>query len=425
MVTRPNSTSFGFSGRRARFEHDKLDQDACAKQNHQLQRLLKQANLLTTRALGDYLQGQGFELDMPRFKECSELIGPDIDDKSLTPSLLAEHFSPDIVSFLIRILLGQLSIPDFAGYRNRLANLFEFTREACGGKLPDYIPELSKADPDSFGMAVCSIDGQRFGFGHEEEVFSVQSVVKPLNYALALSLNGESFVHHHVGREPSGRRFNELALNADHRPHNPMINAGAIMCCSMIRPGMSVDDRFDLINRYWASAIGGRTCGFDSDVYQSELKTADRNFALAKLMQDRHAFPEGSDVSDALDLYFRCCSMTLDCRSLSVVAASLANGGVCPLTGHRIAEAANVRNTLSLMLSCGMYDFSGEYAFTVGLPAKSGVSGGMMIVIPGVCGIALWSPLLDRQGNSVRGVEFSRRLVESFPFHVFAGVAGY
>jgi len=422
MVTRPNSTSFGFSGRRARFEHDTLDQNSRAKQLQQVHQLLKQKSLQTTHALRNYLLRQGFELDMPRFEDCSELISPNTDDRSLTASLLADHLSPDIASFLIRILLSQLSISDFEGYRNRFADLFEFTREACSGTLPDYIPELAKADPRSFGMAVCSIDGQRFGFGNQSDAFSVQSVVKPLNYALALSLNGESFVHHHVGREPSGRRFNELALNADNRPHNPMINAGAIMCCSLIRPGMSVEDRFDLINRYWSSAIGDQACGFDSDVYQSELKTAERNFALAKLMQDHHAFPEGSDVSEALDLYFRCCSMTLDCRSLSVVAASLANGGVCPLTGHRIAESTNVRNTLSLMLSCGMYDFSGEYAFTVGLPAKSGVSGAMMIVIPGVCGIALWSPLLDRQGNSVRGVEFSRRLVKAFPFHVFAGV---
>ena len=126
----------------------------------------------------------------------------------------------------------------------------------------------------------------------------------------------------------------------------------------------------------------------------------------------------------ALDLYFRSCAISLDCRALSVVAATLANGGVCPLTGHRIAEPAVIRNTLSLMLTCGMYDFSGEFAFVVGLPAKSGVSGGLMLIVPGVCGIGLWSPPLDPLGNTVRGLEFARRLVEAFPFHIFAGTTG-
>lgn len=229
-------------------------------------------------------------------------------------------------------------------------------------------------------------------------------------------------VHRHVGREPSGRSFNELTLNDARLPHNPMINSGAIMCASLIKPNAPLAERFDYVMSVWKALAGNDHVGFDNSVYLSEKDTADRNFALAYFMRENKAFPPDTDLIATLDFYFQCCSITVTARQMAVIAATFANGGICPLTNNRVFSPGTTKNCLSLMYSCGMYDFSGEYAFTVGLPAKSGVSGSLFIVVPGVCGIAIYSPRLDKLGNSVRGVEFSKRLVEAFPFHTYANV---
>ncbi|MED5548168.1 MAG: glutaminase A [Pseudomonadota bacterium] len=412
-----------FRGRRARFEHDRSDRAAQEERLRALCRTAKQAGIGTTQALAERLAREGIDLAIPRLAGLKAAL--EGEPRSLKPDVFeaGAEIPADALRLMERALDGQLAIAGFGGFSGRIANLFDYARENRAGTVASYIPELARQDPDQFGLAVCSLDGQRLALGDAEQAFCLQSVVKPLNYALALALNGENQVHRHVGREPSGRRFNELALDPDNRPHNPMINSGAIMCTAMIRPSRSIADRQDLVQRFVASAAGGAACGFDEAVYHSERQTAARNQSLVKLMDEHDAFPEGTDTDAALDLYFRTCSLTLDCQGLSVAAAMLANGGVCPLTGHRVIDPRIVRNTLSLMLTCGMYDYSGEYAFSVGLPAKSGVSGGLMIVIPGIAGIALFSPRLDRQGNCVRGIEFSRRLIEDYPFHIFAGVA--
>ncbi len=421
MVTRPISAFSGFSGRRARFEHDRPDAATARELVARLLRRAREESLVSAADLRQRLLRAGIDLDMPRLADARGFLD---SDTMLDTAAVESGLTTDITRFLLQALDGDLAIQNFPVFENRIANIYAHAQAATGGSVADYIPELAKQDPAAFGLAVCSIDGQRLALGEAETPFCLQSAVKPLNYALALGLNGERYVHSHVGREPSGVGFSELTLNRDNRPHNPMINSGAILCSAMIRPGRPVDERFDMLMRFWNSAIGSQACSFDEAVYMSERATAKRNFALAELMHSHGVFPEGSIVDRALDLYFRSCAISLDCRALSVAAATLANGGVCPLTGHRIAEPATIRNTLSLMLTCGMYDFSGEFAFAVGLPAKSGVSGALMLVVPGVCGIGLWSPPLDRLGNTVRGLEFSRRLVETFPFHVFAGTTG-
>jgi len=226
-------------------------------------------------------------------------------------------------------------------------------------------------------------------------------------------------VHQHVGREPSGRSFNELALNPQGLPHNPMVNAGAIMCCSLIRPEDDIADRFDLVTATWRRLAGGRRSGFNNAVYLSERQTADRNFALGYSMRESGAFRSGTDLLTTLEFYFQACSIEVDAEMLAIAAASLANAGVCPLTDDSVFSPGTVQSCLSLMSSCGMYDFSGEFAFTIGLPAKSGVSGALMLVIPGLMGICVWSPRLDEHGNSVRGIEFCRKLVAEYNVHVF------
>lgn len=321
-----------------------------------------------------------------------------------------------------RALSGRLTVPDFASFRAKIEDLFERCRKNEGGDVASYIPQLARVSPDKYALSACTVDGQRFSLGDAADRFCIQSTCKPTNYAIARDLLGREDVHGHVGREPSGRTFNELTLNARGLPHNPMINAGAIMCASMIKLEAPLADRFDYIMETWTRLCGGRRPGFENAVYLSEKATADRNFALAYFMRENGAFPPHTKLIDTLEFYFQCCSITLDVEDMSIAAATLANGGVCPITNERVFGAETVKDCLSLMYSCGMYDFSGEYAFSVGIPAKSGVSGALMLVVPGVCGFAIWSPRLDTCGNSVRGVEFSKGLVEDFAFHSYASM---
>ncbi|MDX2705345.1 glutaminase A [Streptomyces sp. PA03-6a] len=322
-----------------------------------------------------------------------------------------------------KAIRGDFVIPDFGRLQTEISGIYESLRRVDDGRVADYIPQLGRVDPEKFGIALCTIDGQRFAVGDADTLFCVQSVCKPINYCLTLEEHGADVVHRHVGREPSGRGFNELTLNSDGLPHNPMINSGAIMSCSLIRPQQDTADRFDYVAETWRRLSGGGAVGFNNAVYLSERRTADRNFALGYFMREHGSFPEGTDLVETLEFYFQCCSIEVDARSLSAVAASLANGGVNPLTGERIFSADTVRKCLSLMSSCGMYDYSGEFAFTIGLPAKSGVSGGLMIVVPGVMGVCVWSPRLDPLGNSVRGVAFCKELVGHFNFHVYDSFA--
>ena len=313
-------------------------------------------------------------------------------------------------SLLERAIRRELAVPDLASFARVVGGIFEQTREKDGGEVAAYIPQLSRVDPELYGASVCTVDGQRLALGDARVPFCVQSSCKPFNYCLALEDVGAEKVHRHIGCEPSGASFNELSLNHEGRPHNPMINAGAIMTCSLIGSHLEPADRFDHVTRLWERMAGGVRPGFANAVYLSERRTADRNFALGYFMRENDAFPKGIDLHDTLEFYFQCCSLETTTDDFSVMAATLANDGVCPLTEERVLDREAVRKCLTLMASCGMYDFSGEWAFTVGLPAKSGVSGVIVVVVPGKLGLCVWSPRLDRIGNSVRGVAFCREL---------------
>ena len=316
------------------------------------------------------------------------------------------------------------SIADFPAFCKVLHEVFEAARQDRGGKVATYIPELGRVDPELFGLGVCTIEGEQYALGDADVSFCVQSCCKPANYIIALEEVGETEVHKRIGREPSGRGFNELTFDTEGRPHNPMVNAGGILACSMIQSGQPVDQRLAYVQARWAELCGGRAPVLDEAVYRSERETADRNFALGHLMREGGLLPKGADLHKTLDLYFRCCSLQADVRMMAVLAATLANGGQCPLTGERVIEPSSVRACLSLMSSCGMYDFSGEFAFTVGIPAKSGVSGCLMAVVPNVMGFCVWSPRLESHGNSARGLAVCRHLVSRFNFHTFDNQLG-
>ncbi len=323
-------------------------------------------------------------------------------------------------SFLQRSLAGDLVIPDWKNFKESIINLYKKTLDNTKGELADYIPQLARIDPEIYNISVCTVDGQQFSYGNAiNEKFCVQSTTKPINYCIASDNLGEEVVHNHVGREPSGRSFNEMALNQDGLPHNPMINSGAIMCASLIENKRNIADRFDCIMDTWTTLTGGNRPQFNNSVYLSERQTADRNFALAYFMKENNAFPENTNIIETLELYFQCCSIELTSKDMAIVASTLANGGRNPLTNKKVFSSQTTKNCLSLMNSCGMYDFSGEFSFKIGLPAKSGVSGAIFLVIPNVMGICIWSPKLDKHGNSVRGVEFCKEFSKIYNFHSF------
>jgi glutaminase len=365
------------------------------------------------------LERCGLRADDPRIAEAlAGLAGADGGSRQLSFAqfrALARHNS----SLIRRAVEGNLAVPDFAALTADLTRMYGELLPVTSGTVAGYIPQLKRVDPEQLAIAVCTVDGQRFCVGDASTGFSLQSVSKTVSYCLALDEHGVDGVHRHVGREPSGQSFNELALNPQGLPHNPMVNAGGIMTTSLIRPQEDIADRFDHVAGTWQRLAGGARPGFNNAVYLSERQTADRNFALGYSMQERGAFRPGTDLLQTLEFFFQGCSIEVDAQMLAIAAASLANAGVCPLTEDPVFTPGTVQSCLSLMSSCGMYDFSGEFAFTIGLPAKSGVSGALMLVIPGLMGICVWSPRLDEHGNSVRGIEFCRKLVAAYNVHAF------
>ena len=284
-----------------------------------------------------------------------------------------------------------------------------------GGEVADYIPELAKAVPEWFGIAIATTDGAVYEVGHSRVPFTIQSVSKPFAYGLALADHGTEEVLRRVGVEPTGDAFNAIVIDQDtRRPFNPMVNAGAIVTTGLVE-GSDRDDRFSRISESLGK-FAGRRLSMDESVYASESSTGDRNRAIGYFMRN---FGMVDDVDGALDVYFKQCSVLVTCRDLAVMAATLAAGGRNPLTGARALDRAHVGNVLSVMSTCGMYDFAGEWTYTVGLPAKSGVSGGVIAVLPGHLGIGVFSPRLDERGNSVRGVAACQELSRRFELHQF------
>ncbi|KAE9555747.1 hypothetical protein FO519_000961 [Halicephalobus sp. NKZ332] len=328
------------------------------------------------------------------------------------------------LTLISRTLQNNLIIPSWQQFCTIIKSIYDHCKAVKDGKVATYIPQLARQNPESWGVAICTVDGQRTSFGDTKTPFCVQSVSKAFNYAIAASDLGADFVHHYVGQEPSGRLFNEICLDSKNRPHNPMVNSGAIIVSALIQNKLNMADRFDYMLQRYRKIAGGDYIGFNNAVFLSERLTADRNYALAYYMKENGCFPkEMTSMTDALDFYFQLCSLEGNCDSLAVMAATLANGGVCPLTEERCIQSRPCRDVLSLMYSCGMYDYSGQFSFHVGLPAKSGVSGAMICVIPNLMGICLWSPPLDRLGNTCRGVEFCKELISKFNFHNYDSLA--
>ena len=284
------------------------------------------------------------------------------------------------------------------------------------GNVADYIPELSKCDPNRFGISLATLDGHVYDIGDCQIPFTIQSISKAFVFALALESLGSDYVESVISVEPSGEAFNAIRLTADNRPFNPMVNAGAIACTGLIvaKEGKDAFHKIhDTLGRF-----AGRELGTDDAVYRSESLTGDRNRAIAWLLRNHSRLPE--DVDYVLDVYFRQCSILVTAHDLSIMAATLANNGVNPVTGEQIISPYAVARTLSVMTSSGMYDYAGQWLYKVGIPAKSGVGGGIIASLPSALGLGTYSPRLDSYGNSVRGIRVCEQISSYLNLHVLS-----
>jgi glutaminase len=287
-----------------------------------------------------------------------------------------------------------------------LADLHARVAEDDSGVIADYIPELALADRSSFGIALATVDATIYEVGDTRLPFTIQSISKPLTFAMALESHGET-VRQRVGVEPTGEAFNAIELD----PLNPLVNAGAILTRSLL----GADPDPSPLQGY--GAFAGRELSIDDRVRQSESHTAYRNRAIGNLLRGAGRFD--GDPDEIVESYIAQCSVLVDCRDLAVIAATLAAGGRNPVTGKRVASPGTVRDVLSVMATAGMYDAAGDWLYDVGLPAKSGVAGGVLAVLPGRLGIGVFSPPLDERGNSVRGVRVCEELSQSLDLHIF------
>ncbi len=297
-----------------------------------------------------------------------------------------------------------------------LAMLHERHRRVVEGNVASYIPPLACADPAWFGISLITVGGATYEVGETAQPFTIQSISKPLTFALLLEERGEDFVRAHVGVEPTGEAFNSIALDpASGAPLNPMVNAGAIAAVGLLAEDPAQASPAQRIADAYA-AFAGRPLGVDEAVRASESETGHRNRAIAHLLRASDVITGEPD--DIAEVYFEQCSRLVTAHDLAAIAATLANGGINPMTGVRAASEETVRSVLSVMTSCGMYDGAGEWLFTVGLPAKSGVSGGLIAVLPGRLGIGVFSPPLDEAGNSVRAVRVCEDLSRDLQLHL-------
>ncbi len=297
-----------------------------------------------------------------------------------------------------------------------LEDLFDRLRGLDDGEVASYIPELTLADPNWFGIALVTVDGSVYLVGDAREEFTVQSISKAITYGVALEDHGIDGVFAKVGVEPSGEAFNSISLEPDSgRPMNPMINAGAIATTGLIEAATREERLARILARF--EKYVGHPVKVDEQVYGSERDTGHRNRAISHLL--RNADILTGDPEDALDVYFKQCSIKVTARDLALMGACLANNGVSPITGVVALKPKFVDKVLSVMSTCGMYDYSGNWVFSVGMPAKSGVGGGIMAVLPGQFGLGVFSPRLDSKGNSFRGIKVCEAVSKDFALHTF------
>jgi glutaminase len=305
--------------------------------------------------------------------------------------------------------------------RQQLDELHEKYRLTGDAEVVSFYPPEAEADRHLFGLAGTNVDGTQWQAGDCSVPFPLHSVSKVFTYGLALEDNGTEETLRRVGVEPSGDPFNSITFDeVHHRPHNPMINAGALVAASLVA-GKDVDEKVDRILERYRVYAGNPELAVDQRILRQQLRSNDRNLGLCYIMRSLGMID--GDIDEVVETYLSACSITVTAADLSVMGATLAKGGINPFTGERAVAREHVRSIVSVMMSCGMYDAAGQWANEVGIPAKSGVSGDIVCVLPRYFGFGVYSPGLDEHGNSVRGVNLCRELSATFGLHVFADPA--
>lgn len=303
-----------------------------------------------------------------------------------------------------------------------LPQLLEASRaHASRGTVAEYIPELALAPADALGITVMDMKGNRITAGDCRFPFTMQSISKLFTLMLALMDLGEDAVFAKVGKEPTGDDFNsmlKLELVEPGIPFNPLINAGAIAVTSLLS-GATPADKFSRVLDFFRQLTGDDSLQVNEAVYLSEKRTAHRNRSLAYFLKENKVLDDQTDVEEVLEVYFRHCAMEVNCRHLATLALILANQGADPATGRQLIPRRYVQIAKTFMISCGMYNASGEFAIQAGIPAKSGVSGGILTLVPGRYGIGVVGPALNSKGNSTAGVHLLEQLSRTFEWSMF------
>lgn len=296
-----------------------------------------------------------------------------------------------------------------------IQEVYDKYKNDLSGEVSTSIPALSHTAPDQFAISIATVNGKVINIGDHTKEFTIQSISKPFSYALALEQYGNDFIEEKVGMEPTGEDYDSIIkLDDKGRPFNPMVNSGAIVVSSLINKKRCKTRVAELVNYY--SSFAGRKLKIDQAVYESERHTGEKNWAIAHLL--RHFKVMNQDLVDNLELYFNQCSVKVNANDLAMMGATLANKGINPLTNKKCLSRINLRHVLSIIFTCGMYNYSGEWAFDIGLPAKSGISGGILMIVPGLMAISVYSPRLDRRGNSVRGIKVCEDLSNRLKLHI-------
>lgn len=287
------------------------------------------------------------------------------------------------------------------------------------GTVATYIPELEKGNKKDVGIAIMDLEGQFYGEGDYLKEFTLQSITKVIALLLALEDKGKEEVFRHVHMEPTGDPFNSIMsfeVKNPEKPFNPMINAGAMVVTSLIR-GETKEEKIKRILSFYELLRGKEGASFDEKVYRSEKATGDRNRSLAYFMKSTGIMQ--GDTDEILDLYFMQCSILGNCKDIATIGAILASNGIHPVTKNRVIKKENARLVKTVMTTCGMYDASGEFAVSCGIPAKSGVGGGILGAVPGVFGISTFGPALDKKGNSIAGIKMMEYLSKKLDLSIF------
>ena len=325
-------------------------------------------------------------------------------------------FFTSLIIFTCSYTVAQSAIPENTqNIQQSINQAYEKYKNVTAGKNADYIPELAKVNPAYFGIAVATVDGKIISVGDADVPFAIESISKPFVYALALEDNGEEAVHEKVGLDATGHAFNSVAAIEEKQNHlqNPLVNAGAIQVTDMIK-GKNSEEKWQRVLTLMQKLSNGKPY-LGQAVYQSEMATNQHNRGIAMLLHSYGMM--SSEIDDAVDRYTKACSVMVTTKELALMGATLANGGVNPITHQQVIPARYIRNILSQMATNGLYENSGSWWLKVGVPAKSGVGGGIVAVVPHKMAIAVFSPPLDAAGNSVRGQDVITDLAAKWKLH--------